>query len=110
MSYNVKITGQALSDMKGIYEYIAYTLLEPVIAEKQYTRIEKAIYSLDNMPERFRRYEKEPWKSRNLRIMPVSNYLVFYTVDNTNLDVTAMRVLYGARNIERELDDMAREI
>ena len=103
MIYEVETTSRARLDLKNVYEYIADTLLEPVTAEKQYSRIEKAVYSLDTMPERFRRYEKEPWRSRNLRIMPVDNYLVFYTVDNENHIVTVTRILYGARNTEKEL-------
>ena len=109
MMYDVKITERARLDMKMIYEYIADTLMEPVIAEKQYTRIEKAVYSLDQMPERFRQYEKEPWRSRNLRVMPVDNYIVFYTVDNGNRLVTVIRIMYGGRDTEKELDDMARQ-
>ncbi|MDR1061313.1 MAG: type II toxin-antitoxin system RelE/ParE family toxin [Clostridiales bacterium] len=71
MTYDVKITNQALLDLKSIYEYIANILMEPIIAEKQYSRIEKAAYSLEHMPERFRRYEEEPLRNRNLRVMPV---------------------------------------
>ena len=106
MIYTVDVTRQALYDMKAIYEYIALALMESEIAEKQYARIEKAIGGLDKMPERFRQYEKEPWKSRNLRIMPVDNFLIFYIVDNSNGAVTVIRVMYGARNVEKELDDM----
>jgi len=106
MMYEVNITGQARLDMKGIYEYIADTLMEPLIAEKQYTRIEMAVYSLEHMPERFRQYEKEPWRSRNLRIMPVDNYIVFYTVDNETRVVTVIRIMYSRRNTEKELDNM----
>ncbi|MCL1983242.1 MAG: type II toxin-antitoxin system RelE/ParE family toxin [Clostridiales bacterium] len=90
--------------MKMIYDYIANTLMMPTIAKKQYLRIETAIFSLDQMPERFRQYEKDPWRSRNLRAMPVDKYLVFYTVDKNNHTVTAIRIMYGARNIEKELD------
>ena len=107
MTYTVNLTRQAQHDMKTIYEYIALTLMEPEIAEKQYTRIEKAIDGLDKMPERFRQYEKEPWKSRDLRVMPVDNFLAFYVVDNTNCVVTVIRIMYGARNIEKELDNMS---
>ncbi|MCL2147340.1 MAG: type II toxin-antitoxin system RelE/ParE family toxin [Synergistaceae bacterium] len=103
MKYEVQSTDIARLDLKNIYIYIADTLLEPVIAEKQYSRIEKAVYSLDTMPERFRQYEKEPWRSRKLRIMTVDNYLVFYTVDNKNRIVTVTRIMYGKRNIEKEL-------
>lgn len=106
-SYDVTISEQALTDLTGIYKHIAEVLLEPIIAEKQYTRIENAIYSLDQMPERYRRYDIEPWKSRNLRVMPVNNYLVFYVVDNTNKYVTAIRIMYGARDIEHELNNTA---
>jgi len=105
MIYNVKITGQARSDLKMIYEYIANVLMEPSIAEKQYSRIENAIYSLNHMPERYQQYENEAWQSRNLRAMPVNNYLVFYTVDNENRITTVIRVMYGARNIQKELDN-----
>ncbi|MDR1193433.1 MAG: type II toxin-antitoxin system RelE/ParE family toxin [Peptococcaceae bacterium] len=103
MTYDVKIANQAMLDMKSIYEYIATALMEPVIAEKQYSRIEKAVYSLDQMPERFRRYEKEPWRSRDLRVMPVDNYIVFYIVDNENGTVTVIRVMYGRKDTEKEL-------
>ena len=107
MIYDVKISEQARLDMKSIYERIVYVIMEPSIAEKQYTRIENAIYGLDQMPERHRQYEKEPWRSRNLRVMPVDNYIVFYIVNNMERTVTAMRVMYGGRNIEKEFDDMA---
>jgi toxin ParE1/3/4 len=106
MTYNVKIADQALLDLKMMYEYIANVLIEPAIAEKQYFRIERAAYSLDHMPERFRQYEKEPWRNRNLRAMPVDNYIVFYIVDNENQAVTVIRILHGRRNTEKELSDM----
>jgi hypothetical protein len=46
-------------------------------AADQLDRLEKGIASPHQMPERFRAYDKEPWRSRNLRIMPVDNYLIF---------------------------------
>lgn len=106
MNYDVKITEQAQLDMRMIYEYIAGMLMEPVIAEKQYTRIETAVYSLEQMPERFPQYAKEPWRSRNLRVMPVDNYVVFYTVDNEKQVATVVRIMYGRRNTEKELGNM----
>lgn len=106
MTYEVNLAGQARADIKIIYDYIANTLMEPVIAKKQYTRIEKLILSLDRMPERYRRYKIEPWQNRNLHVMPVDNYLVFYIVDNKNYVVTVIRILYGARNIDNELNSI----
>ena len=39
----VDITAQAESDLRGIYEYIAFVLLEPEIAACQLERLEKGI-------------------------------------------------------------------
>jgi toxin ParE1/3/4 len=109
MMYDIEIAKRVQFDMRIIYEYITDTLLEPAVAEKQLTRIEDAVYSLEQMPERFRRYEKEPWRSRNLRVMRVDNYVVLYIVDNKKRVVTVIRVMYGKRDIERELDDMSQK-
>ena len=43
MKYMVDITAQAESDLRGIYEYIAFELLEPEIAAGQLERLEKGI-------------------------------------------------------------------
>jgi toxin ParE1/3/4 len=55
------------------------------------------------MPERFRAYEREPWHSRGLRIMPVDNYCVLYIPDIEKAIVTIIRVMYGGRDIEAQL-------
>lgn len=75
MNYEVKLTTEAENDLRGIFEYIAFELQSPQNAAGQLDRLEQSIMSLDQMPERFRVYEKEPWHSRDLRIMPVDNYL-----------------------------------
>jgi len=75
MNYEVRLTTEAENDLRGIFEYIAFELQSPQNAAGQLDRLEQSIMSLDQMPERFRVYEKEPWHSRDLRIMPVDNYL-----------------------------------
>ncbi|CUX40244.1 type II toxin-antitoxin system RelE/ParE family toxin [Clostridium sp. C105KSO13] len=73
MIFEIEISAQADVDLRGIYEYIAYKLQSPENASGQLDRLEENIMKLDQMPERFRQYEKEPWHSRGLRIMPVDN-------------------------------------
>ena len=92
MIYKIKITDQADVDIRNIYEYIAYELQSPENAASQLNRIEKFIMTLDQMPERFRLYDREPWKSRGLHIVPVDNYCVLYIVDDTDMTVSIMRV------------------
>lgn len=104
MKYRISLTRQAESDLQSIYQYIAVDLLSPQNAAGLLERLEKSIASLDQMPERYRVYDAQPWNSRNLRIMPVGNYLVFYISDHKTEIVTVIRVLYGRRDIDTQLN------
>lgn len=103
MIFDVQISEQADRDLRGIYAYIAFELLAPENAAGQLDRLENAISKLDHMPDKFRRYDREPWKSRGLRVFPVDNYLVFYIPNEETRIVTVIRVMYGGRDIDKEL-------
>lgn len=109
MSYAVEISEQAEADLRGAFEYIAFELKSLQNAIGQLTRIEKNIYALDEMPERYRLYDKEPWRSRGLRVMPVDNFCVFYIPDNEKSVVNIVRVMYGGRDIEAQLARLTNE-
>mgnify|MGYP005789354873 CR=1 FL=1 len=104
MNYQVQLTTAAENDLRGIFEYIAFDLQSVQNAVGQLDRLEQGIASLSQKPERFRVYEKEPWRSRNLRIMPVDHYLVFYIPDHEELVVRVMRVIYSGRDLDRQLN------
>ena len=104
MMYEVEVSEQADSDLRGIFEYIAFELQAPENASGQLDRLEEQILSLDTMPERYRKYEKEPWKSRGLRVLLVDNYVVFYIPDSDKKVVTILRVMYAGRNIDNQLN------
>lgn len=103
MSYVVEISEQADADLRGIFEYIAFELQSVQNATGKLSCLEKSILSLEEMPERYRRYDKEPWYSRGLRVMPVDNYCIFYIPDSEKEIVSIVRVMYGGRNIDVEL-------
>ncbi|MCR5250732.1 MAG: type II toxin-antitoxin system RelE/ParE family toxin [Lachnospiraceae bacterium] len=105
MKYDVILTEQAEKDLRGIFEYIAFELLSPENAVGQLDRIEKRILSLGEYPEKFRRYDREPWKSRNTRVVPVDNYIVFYIPDEEKSLVTVIRVMYSGRDIDKQLNE-----
>ena len=84
MIYEVTITEQANADLRKIYEYIAFELLSPDNAAGQLDRLEENIIGLEQFPEKYRAYDKEPWHSRGMRVMSVDNYLVFYILDKDN--------------------------
>ncbi|WP_018084325.1 type II toxin-antitoxin system RelE/ParE family toxin [Desulfurispora thermophila] len=102
-TWKVVYTEQAENDLRGIYEYIAFSLLEPEIAKRQTKRIIEATAKLNEMPFRCRLYEKEPWRSKGLRVLPVDNYLVFYLPVEERQTVAIIRIMYGGRNIDKHL-------
>ncbi len=97
MSYLVNISSEADKDLRAIYEYIAISLMSPQNAEAQLSRLEKMIYSLDNMPFRYTVYKND------IHFVPVDNYLVFYTVEENEKAVSIIRVMYGKQDIEKTL-------
>ena len=104
MIYEVEVSEQADSDLRGIFEYVAFELQSPENASGQLDRLEEQILSLDTMPERYRKYEKEPWKSRGLHVLPVDNYVVLYISDSDKRVVTILRIMYAGRDIDKQLN------
>ena len=100
---DVQISIQAESDLRSIFEYIAFELQSVQNAAGQLSRLEKSISRLDQMPERFKRYDKEPWRSRGLRVMPIDNYVVFYIPNHDTKVVNIVRVMYGGRDVDTQL-------
>lgn len=103
-AWKVIYTKQAEWDLHDIYEYIAFSLLEPDIAKNQARRIMDAVAGLSQMPMRFRLYGKEPWCSKGLRVMHVDNYLAFYLPVESKETVAVVRIMYGGRDIEKQLE------
>ena len=98
-------TYKARQDLHEIYEYIAFTLLTPDAARNTTDRIMAAVRTLEYMPERNPIYKDEPWCSQGVRFIPVKNYLVFYTISTETETVSVARIMYGARDISRQLEE-----
>jgi len=103
MIYKVQLTDEARLDLRGIYEYISYSLLEPMIAKNVKNRIVSGLKSLNKMPERYPIYQEEPWKSRGLRRINIGNYSGFFLVAEKSVRV--IRILYGGRDIRTILNE-----
>ena len=105
MTWEVYYTHDAEQVLQNIYSYISDVLLEPVIAEKQTSRIMDAVDSLDHMPLRYRLYDCEPWRSKGLRVLPVDNYLIFYLPDKAQGTIAIIRIMYGGRDTGKHLSE-----
>ena len=106
MNWTVEYSARARQDLRDIYEYIAYDLLARDAASKQTGRIMTEIRSLEKMPLRYRLYDEEPWHSQGLRFFPVNRYLVFYLTNEAKHTVTVIRIMYGSRDISKQLSEM----
>ena len=104
--WHVHMTKQAEVDLRDLYEYVAFDLLEPGIAKSLVQRIKKRIDKLDTLPLSFAPYQKEPWKSRGLRRINSGKYAIFFIPYEEEKTVTVIRIMYGGRNINQILEDM----
>ena len=103
MTYHVNYSAEAKQDLRNIYSYIAFELLEPDTAAGQTQRIMDAVLSLNNMPMRHTLYEYEPWHSFGLRYLPVDNYVIYYLPDQSTYSVDIIRIMYGGRDAKNQL-------
>lgn len=103
MKWTVIYTNTAEQDLRSIYEYIANTLCAPDTAKNLTRQIMDEISSLDEMPNRYAKYDKEPWKDRGLRFFSVKNYVIFYLPNEETKTVYIIRIMYGGRDIEKQL-------
>ena len=94
--YLVKITDEALADMERLYHYIACDLQSPEYALAQYNRIAEKIMKLSVFPKRYQLVKGNTAGSKEIRRMPVDNYLIFYLIKNE--EVYVINVLYHAVN------------
>lgn len=103
MKFEVELAEKADRDLRNIFFYIAVDLNAPENAERQINRLWDAILSLDELPERYRRYEDEPWYSRGMRVLPIDNFVILYIPYLEEKVVRIVTVMYGGRDISEQL-------
>ena len=107
MRYEVKLTVQAIGQIEEAVQYISKILLEPETARKWADTLQCEIEKLDTMPSRYPLTEEEPWHMKEIRKMPVKNFLVYYLVDEKKKAVWITAVIYGRRDQIAALLDMS---
>lgn len=81
--YTVLPTATFKEELEEIIYYLKYKLKEQTIAKKFYKKVIEKINSLKFMPERYNKMEQVYEETRDLRKMPVCNYIIIYEVDIT---------------------------
>ena len=102
--WQVVYAEQAEQDLRCIYEYIAISLLAPKAAGKQRRCIMDEFAKLNQLSFPYQPYETEPWQSKGLRVLPIDKYLVLYLPVESQKTAAVIRIMYGGRNIEEQLN------
>ena len=101
MNWDIEIADAAYEDMRNIFYYIANELQSPDDARNVIRRILAEIATLNEIPNRFRSYPREPLSSKGVRVMDVGNYCVYYIAKDGVVSVG--RVLYFRRDSDAVL-------
>lgn len=107
MTYEVKLTPQAIGQIEETVQYISKILHTPETARKWADALQCEIGKLDFMPSRYPLTEEEPQHTKGIRKMSVKNFLVYYLVDENKKIVWVTAVIYGRRDQISALLDMS---
>jgi addiction module RelE/StbE family toxin len=98
MKYEIVITGPADADISDIALYISNELHSPQAAVNLLDDIDRHILDLEHMPKKYALVQDERLSDQRIRIIPVKNYLVFYSINDNSKTITIIRVLYNKRD------------
>ncbi|MCC8121106.1 MAG: type II toxin-antitoxin system RelE/ParE family toxin [Oscillospiraceae bacterium] len=105
-TYEVTITPYAFNQMAEIRDYVAYDLLNPNAAKNLIQQIRTEVMGLNQMPERFRPVDEEPWGNRGVRKLLIKNFFAYYWIDEAAGVVHVTAFTYAMRNQKNVLTEM----
>ena len=97
-NYRIDLSLPAENDLRDILHYIATQLLEPQTALEMLNFIEAEVNTLSFMPQRQPLIRDKRLAKLGYRLLPVKNYLVFYSINEEEQMVNIERILYKRRN------------
>ena len=104
MEYKVIFSEEFENDLDHVINYISNKLFSPIAAKNFYAQIKEKINYLNDSPFIYPVYHDEKLSKEGVRYIVISNYLMFYTVNEPNKEVIMLRLTYGKRNITDIID------
>jgi toxin ParE1/3/4 len=98
MKYSVIISKSAFRQLSSIIEWIAIHSSSSFTAMKWASKFEKAILSLEEFPYRYPFLKQEHWLSKGIRKMPISPYIAFYLIRETEMKVHLNAFCHGLQS------------
>ena len=107
--YEVRVTRQALEQIKEIVHYISNDLMAADAAHNLLDKMKAEIIKLSSFPKKHDLIDEEPWRTEGVRKIVVKNFLIYYWVDDENNRVQVTAVIYSRRDQIRQLSNMDME-
>ena len=107
--YEVRVTRQALEQMKEIVHYISNDLMAPDAADNLLDKMKAEITKLSSFLKKHALIDEEPWRTEGVCKIVVKNFLIYYWVDDENNRVQVIAVIYSRRDQIRQLSNMDME-
>ncbi len=101
--YKIYISEPAEKDLIDIIRYIKSQLSAPISAFNLMSLFEETMMGLSSLPQRHPLVTDERLAGMGFRILPLKNYLIFYSIDEKEKLVDIERILYGRRDWQRLL-------
>ncbi len=103
--YKVEFLPVAKQDLTEIALYIKDELKNPSAAYNTVEKIVEAAQKLETFPYSNNVFTPVRPLKREYRKILVKNYMLFYTVDETEKLVTVSRVIYARRNLSSQITE-----
>lgn len=98
MSYTINLTAPALLDIQKALTYITLNLQNKTATDNLYITINSKINNLPNFPNKYPLVNAPKLLYQQIRYIPVDNYLIFYSVNESEQQIQILRFLYAKSN------------
>jgi addiction module RelE/StbE family toxin len=99
-TYKLKFVLKAQDDLTQIFDYIFMSLSAPIVAENLIDKIKKGCKRLSAHPYSCPILHDDVFSKKGYRLLVVDNFIIFYQIDESNLIVRVMWVIYGKRKYQ----------
>ena len=98
MEYKLIVAQSFEDDLDNVLAYISETLFNPTAASRLFKAVEEKVRLVHENPLLYPLYHDERLLDKGYHYAVISNYLMFYTVDETTKTIFISRFLYGGQN------------
>ena len=99
MAYNLIFSNDFNDELNSALNYISLNLDSPNASKTLYNRVSNTVSLLKENPALFPLYHNDKFVKHGFRYTVISNYLLFYRVNESKKTVELLHFIYGNRNI-----------